>query len=241
MSIPEELIDALNSSRRTVALTGAGMSVESGIAPFRGTGGLWEKFSPEEYAHIDGFNCDPEKSWKLFRLQYQEISKAAPNPGHKALEEMQEYGLSAVITQNIDGLHRNREVVELHGNIFRTYCVKCGTNYDTGEFIDEDIDIHCSCSGVVRPDVVLFGEPLSSSVLSHAVHLSSRCDLMLVIGTSAVVHPAASLPLIAKENGALIVEMNLDKTPLSHGIADITVFGNVGEQLPIILDRLRRI
>ncbi len=236
MRIPEKVIESIKGSSSIVALTGAGMSVESGIAPFRGKGGLWEKFDPEKYAHVGAFKRDPEKSWKLFRLQYAEISKAKPNPGHHALMELQKHGLEAVITQNIDGLHHNEEVVELHGNIFRSYCTGCGTKHDTGDFMEKSI--LCRCGAPVRPDVVLFGEPLSQASTSRSFQLCSRCDLMLVIGTSAVVHPAASLPFIAKQNGAKIIEINLEETPLTDGVADFSVFGEAGNLLPDILQAL---
>ena len=236
MHIPEQVTGSIKCASRIVALTGAGMSVESGIAPFRGKGGLWEKFDPEEYAHIAAFEKDPEKSWELFRLQYEEISKAEPNPGHHALIELQKHGLEAIITQNIDGLHHNQEVVELHGNIFRSYCTGCGTKYHTREFMKKPI--LCGCGAPVRPDVVLFGETLSQHSIYRAFQLCADCDLLLVIGTSAVVHPAASLPSIAKQAGAEIVEINLDKTPLTGGVADISVFGEAGNILQEILRAL---
>ncbi len=239
MSVTKKLLDAVDNSETIVALTGAGMSVESGIAPFRGKGGLWEKFDPEEYAHVNAFKREPEKSWMLFRLQYNEISKARPNPGHEALVKLEEHGLSAVITQNVDGLHKNKEVVELHGNIQRAYCTGCNMDYNTVDFVGKEKSINCKCGAVVRPDVVLFGEPLSNSVLSRAWELSSRCDLMLVIGTSAVVQPAASLPLVAKNSGSMVVELNLEHTPLTNRIADLSIFKKAGEILPVILDRLR--
>lgn len=236
VDITQELLQHTRDADKIIALTGAGLSVESGIAPFRGKGGLWETFDPEEYAHIRAFQADPSKSWELFRLQYSEISRAKPNAGHGALVELEAHGLEGVITQNIDGLHGNSEVVELHGNISRSYCTVCDLQLETEELMDEKKSIYCGCGGVVRPDVVLFGEPLSKDVLSRAFEMSSTCDLMLVIGTSAVVHPAASLPMIARDAGATVVEINLAKTPLTGTVAQMSLFGSAGDILSSILE-----
>ncbi|MFO8109406.1 MAG: Sir2 family NAD-dependent protein deacetylase [Thermoplasmata archaeon] len=161
-----ELADAVREADNIVALTGAGMSVESDIAPFRGKGGLWEKFDPEEYAHIESFRMNPLRSWELFKLQIQEIVDAEPHPGYHALVELESHGLRSIITQNIDGLHSkagSQEVIELHGTLFKLRCGDCGGKRDTSDHlssIKKGKVPCCECGAYLRPDVVMFGEPL---------------------------------------------------------------------------------
>lgn len=212
----------IDASRRIMAFTGAGVSEESGIPTYRGHGGTWTKYDPEKYASIDYFRRDPSYFWRFFREVRMDImSKAQPNGAHLALVELERRGrLSAVVTQNIDGLHQragSQQVYELHGNTTRFYCTRCREYYDLdtirAALQKEDVP-HCGCSGVLRPDVVLFGEFLPEFAMERAIAEAQACDLCLVIGSSLVVYPAANIPLYAKQAGAQLAIINIDPTPL---------------------------
>ncbi len=226
-----------------VALTGAGMSVESGIAPFRGKGGLWEKYNPEEYIHIDAFRANPAKSWKLLKEMGEAILRARPNPGHLALAELEQMGhLSTIITQNIDGLHQeagNTDVIEFHGNARRLFCTKCSRQFRAEELRLENLPPGCQCGGIIKPDVVFFGELIPPKALQRAQQEAQSCDLMLVIGTSAVVYPAADISKTAKWCGAEVVEINPQPTPLSFSVSDYIIKGTAGKVLPQIVEELK--
>jgi NAD-dependent deacetylase len=238
-----ELVDALLRANRVAVLTGAGISAESGIPTFRGEDGLWNKFRAEELATPEAFSHDPKLVWEWYDWRRGIIAQKKPNPGHKVLARW-ENALPAfsLITQNIDGLHQksgSKNISELHGNIWKVRCTKEGTvteNYDTPL---KEIPPRCSsCGALLRPHVVWFGESLSSSVLNAAFLISSSCNIMFVIGTSAVVQPAASLPLAAAEAGAKVVEINPDPTPLTS-LADFSFKGKAGKILPMIDRELR--
>ncbi|MGM0510895.1 MAG: SIR2 family NAD-dependent protein deacylase [Thermoplasmatota archaeon] len=240
----EPTVDAVKKAEKIAVLTGAGMSVESGVAPFRGDGGLWEKFDPNEYAHIGAFNRDPEKCWELFKMQIEEISEADPNEGHEALVSLESQGVETVITQNVDGLHseaRSSEVVELHGSLSRLRCPSCSEVYETEEkkdiIYDGEIPL-CNCGEMTRPDVVMFGEMLPMDAVDRARELSREADLMMVVGTSAVVQPAASLPILAKRNGADLIEINIERTPLTDNFTDHFLKGKAGEVLSRIVKNI---
>lgn len=236
--------EAVEHADKISVLTGAGMSVESGIAPFRGEGGLWEKFDAEEYATISTLHEDPSKSWELFKVQIEEVIDAEPHEGYDAVVEMEKHGLDEVITQNVDGLHEkagSSEVLELHGTLLDLSCIDCGEGYRTREHFDEISEGNlpiCECGGILRPDAVLFGEQLDQSVMDRSLHAARESDLMLVIGTSAVVQPAASLPSLAKRSGAEILEINLDSTPLTQRISDIFLKGEASKILSRLIDKL---
>ncbi|MEJ2037374.1 MAG: Sir2 family NAD-dependent protein deacetylase [Desulfosarcinaceae bacterium] len=206
-----------------VAFTGAGISAESGIPTYRGDDGLWNKYDPAKFADIDHFHADPSCYWRFFReVRYPLIAGAKPNPAHLALANLEQKGpLRAVITQNIDGLHQaagSRRVLELHGNTRRIICLNCGKVYAMNEvfaMLDRALPPVCAgCRGALKPDVVFFGERLPLDVLEASAREVSACDLLVVIGSSLVVQPAATLPLKAKEAGARIVIVNRDPTPL---------------------------
>ena len=225
-------------------LTGAGMSVESGVAPFRGEDGLWEEFDPEKYAHIRSYERDPERSWKLFRLQIKESFDSEPHKGYRALVDLEDHGLRSVITQNIDGLHQragSEHVIELHGTLSRLICEDCQIEYRTEEFMDdilrEKIPV-CECGNILRPDVVLFGDQLDPADIESAITMVQESDLVLVVGTSSIVQPAASLPAIAKNSGASLVEINLEETPITDNISDLYIRGKAGAILKCIIDEL---
>jgi len=235
--------EGIRAARKVVALTGAGMSVESGIAPFRGVGGIWEKYNPEEYIHIDAFRSNPAKSWKLLKEMGEAILRARPNPGHLALAELEQMGhLSSIITQNIDGLHQeagNTDVIEFHGNARRLVCTKCGRQFRAEDLRLETLPPGCQCGGILKPEVVFFGELIPPGALQRAQQEAQSCDLMLVVGTSVVVYPAADIPKTAKWCGAEVVEINPQPTPLSFSVSDYIIKGAAGKVLPQIVAELK--
>jgi NAD-dependent deacetylase len=203
-----------------VTLTGAGISAESGIPTFRGDGGIWKQYRATDLATPDSFKRDPELVWRFYNWRRELVSKCQPNQAHKTLVEIEKLiPDSMLITQNIDGLHQaagSRKIIELHGSIWRLRCTECSECWDDMRApIPEEVPLCPACNGLARPDVVWFGESLDFDVLESAEHTVARAKLMLVIGTSAVVHPAASLPLVARNAGAYLVEFNIESTPLT--------------------------
>lgn len=242
----EQAARDLLSSRWAVALTGAGISVESGIPDFRSPGGLWSRFDPMEYAHIDSFRRNPEKVWEMIKEMLELTTQAKPNPAHLALAELEEMGLlKAVITQNVDGLHQragSKEVIEYHGNHDWLVCIDCGWRRSALDLKPEEIPPRCeNCGSIMKPDVVFFGEPIPWRAQVRALEEAQRCDLMLVIGTSAVVYPAADLPRIAKAHGAKVIEVNLEPTVLTETFSDYLIQGKAGEILPEIVKEVKRL
>jgi len=233
----------LMAARHVVALTGAGISVESGIPPFRGKGGLWEKFDPMEIAHIDAFRRDPARVWTVLVKEMKDIiDYARPSGGHLGLARLESIGkLKTVITQNIDGLHQLAgcsDVIEFHGNFAWQRCTECQRRYETRNVDVSDIPPRCACRGILRPDAVFFGEMIPTEALWRSRQAATECDLMLVVGTSAVVQPAASMPVLAKQNGAKIIEINPEETPLTGGISDYLIMGQAGEVMARIIAEL---
>ena len=222
--------------RRIVALTGAGISAESGVPTFRGEAGLWRQYRPEELATPRAFARDPKLVWEWYDWRRGVIGACQPNPAHQALAGMESRLPDfTLITQNVDGLHRlagNQHVLELHGDIWRLRCTRQGTTLVDRAAPLPEIPPRCAeCGALMRPDVVWFGEALPGDVLEDAFAASAACDVVLVIGTSAVVQPAATLPLIAIENGAALVEINPQPTPLSD-YADLTLRQPAAQALP---------
>jgi len=232
----------IGEARAIVAFTGAGVSAESGVPTFRGTDGIWSKLKPEELASMSAFMKNPSMVWQWYAHRKKIMSGIAPNPGHHALATMERLAPSfAVITQNIDGLHRragSRRVFELHGNIERNYCMKCGTPYGSDfEVAASGLPLCPSCGGLVRPDVVWFGEMLPEDEWNASVRAAEGADLFMSIGTSAVVYPAASLPLVAKRAGAYLLEINPEPTPLTPE-ADEFLKGPSGVLLPLLAEAM---
>jgi len=234
----------IKNSKKTVALTGAGISVASGIPPFRGEGGLWEKYNPDEYAHVLAFKSQPERVWIMLKEMIDTIRPARPNAAHKALAELEEMGyLEAIITGNVDYLHQaagSRKVLELHGNNSSLICMKCGNNYLIERYLERMPPL-CDCGSPLRPDVVFFGEALPEKTLLESFELSRQCELMLVIGTSSMVSPMSHMPVMAKEAGAQVVELNLEVTFLTSYLSDWIITGKVEEALPMIVNELKNI
>ncbi len=239
MEFTDEFKNYLNKAKRVAVLTGAGISAESGVPTFRGEEGLWKKFRAEELATVDAFMANPELVWEWYLYRRELMDKVKPNPGHYALAEMEKhYGDFTLITQNVDGLHRragSENILELHGNITLNKCFDCNQPYDGKVDLSGGELPHCECGGRIRPDVVWFGELLPAQAINGAFEASQKADLFFSIGTSAIVHPAASLPMEAKRHGACLVEVNLEPTSLT-AIADFSFQGKSGEILPRIME-----
>lgn len=238
----QKAAERIACARNVVALTGAGISVESGIPPFRGKDGVWEKFDPMEYAHIHAFLNDPEKVWRDFLVLLKEtLDRAAPNDAHTALARLEKMGiLRTIITQNIDGLHQaagNTDVIEFHGTFASYRCMNCHTRCPNSRIDVSQMPPRCHCGGIYRPECVFFGEMIPPRLLWRSEQAAAECDLMLVIGTSAVVQPAAMMPVVAKESGAVIIEINAERTPLTdQGISDLFIEGKAG----VVVSRILR-
>jgi NAD-dependent deacetylase len=231
-------MDIPTSDTRSVAvLTGAGISAESGVPTFRGDGGLWRNYRAEDLATPHAFRRDPGLVWEWYDVRRALIGKCQPNEAHRTLAEMENhFDDFTIITQNVDGLHwlaGSRNIIELHGNIWRMRCTRgCRPDWVDRTVPLPEIPARCSaCGELARPDVVWFGESLPEDALDAAFAAAQRCQLMLVIGTSAVVQPAASLPLLALERGAVIVEINPQPTPLSE-VVDLAVREPAATALP---------
>jgi len=223
-----------------IALTGAGISVASGIPAFRGMSGLWAKYDPEEYATIEAFQRNPAKVWVMLKEFKEVIQNARPNPAHLALAKLEQLGyLRAIITQNVDGLHQeagNTNVIEFHGSNREAVCLKCGGKRASGELDLAVLPPYCNCGGVFKPDAVFFGEPIPWPALSRSREEAYNCRVVLVIGTSAVVEPAASIPYLARRAGATIIEVNPERA-LS---ADLFLRGPAEEIMPLLVDEVIR-
>jgi NAD-dependent deacetylase len=239
MNISHRLRSLLRTAESICVLTGAGISAESGVETFRGSNGLWSKLKPEELASFDAFMRNPELVWEWYNYRKKIILDVKPNPAHSALARLEELANDfTLVTQNIDNLHRragSKNILELHGNIERSYCIGCGKYFAHVEITPEKKVPRCSsCNGIIRPDVVWFGEMLPEGVFETAVGAANRCELFFSIGTSAVVYPAASLPLTARNNGAYVVEINMEQTEISHKVQE-TLLGKAGEILPDLI------
>jgi NAD-dependent deacetylase len=238
IDLPSDLIDRLREAKRIVAFTGAGISAESGLSTFRDAQtGLWAKYRPEDLATPQAFRRNPRMVWEWYEWRRGFVAQAEPNPGHHALARIEAARPGFLLaTQNVDGLHAragSRNLVELHGNIRRTICFDHRHLAESWDPADEPPP-HCSqCGGLLRPDVVWFGEALPEGALRRAQEAAAQCDLFLSIGTSTMVYPAAELPFIAGSNGATVVEINPDVTPLSR-LADFVLREKAGVALPAI-------
>ena len=240
----ETAAQKIAGARKVVALTGAGISVDSGIPAFRGTQGLWDKYDPMEYATIDAFRTNPFKIWTMLREIGDIVGEAKPNAGHLGLAELESLGkLSSIVTQNVDGLHQaagNSSVIEFHGNGRRLVCLSCKRRYDTQEIPREIFPPMCACLNILKPDVVFFGEMIPMHALLAAQSEAEACDLMLVVGTSAQVEPAASLPYMAKSQGAFVIEINPEPTALTYHLADLAIHESATTVMPAIAKSVRK-
>jgi NAD-dependent deacetylase len=223
-------------------MSGAGISAESGVPTFRGGDGLWSKFKLEELASMAAFIANSKMVWEWYNWRRELIASVKPNPGHYAIAQLPKLlPKFTLITQNVDGLHAlagSSDIIELHGNIHRSKCSECGKPVANDCTIDPNAVPACQvCGGKIRPDVVWFGEMLDPDLIDLAFQEAERCDLFLSVGTSALVHPAATLPVVAKRHGATLIEINLEPTPLSS-MADIAIQGKAGDILPQVVAAL---
>lgn len=238
------------TASRAAALTGAGISVGSGIADFRSPGGLWSVFSPEEYATLEVFLAEPDKAWQLYRAMGRSLSGKKPNVAHAVLANLEHRGLlKGVVTQNVDNLHQeagSRNVFEIHGDHRHLHCLQCGHRTLVAEehYQDEEVPRCATCGFPYKPNVVLFGESVRD--MHRIEELIANCDLLLVIGTSAQVYPAAGLPELVKQQGGLIYEFNLEHSlsvPGSRGTVPLSDFffrGDLGATLPLFAEAVEK-
>jgi NAD-dependent deacetylase len=236
--------ELIGHARHALALTGAGVSAESGIPTFRGEGGLWTRYDPVKVASIEYFMADPSAYWSVSKDRGRVALAARPNAGHHALAALEASGLLvAVVTQNTDGLHQDsgsRTVIEVHGSSRTVQCLDCGNREPRGEVqarLDMEMPPRCRlCGGTfLKPTVVLFGEPLPQAAIQQAFALARQADVMLVVGSSLVVYPAADIPLVAVRSGAQLIVINAEPTPFDE-LAAVVIRGKSGEVLPEIVE-----
>ncbi|HJT83376.1 MAG TPA: NAD-dependent deacylase [Nitrososphaeraceae archaeon] len=238
----QNIKDKILDLDKIVFLTGAGISKESGIPTFRGPEGLWRQYDPMKLASISGFYEDPKLVWEFYKSRQELICNCSPNLGHSSIANFEKTKkLSYILTQNIDGLHEragSNNIVELHGNILKIKCTKCNFKDKLKErLVDDDfLPPMCKiCKSVLRPSIILFGEPLDQQVWEQAEQISNNCDVMFIIGTSLNVGPVNQLPLYAKRNSAILVEVNPEPT-IFTGLMDYSIQGPAAKLLPKLLD-----
>jgi NAD-dependent deacetylase len=239
----ENAAGMLRRAKRVAVMTGAGVSAESGLPTFRGGGGLWEGHRVEDVATPGAFRRDPTLVWRFYHARRAKLWSVQPNPGHLALVALEERlgpGRFTLITQNVDGLHRaagSKRVLELHGNLSRVRCSGCDRVEDRPHEALDELPRCTHCRQLLRPDVVWFGEALPRDIWAEAELAAAQCDCFLVVGTSAIVYPAAGLVHQAKAQGAGVIEVNLTETEASD-TADVSLFGPSGEILPRLIERM---
>jgi NAD-dependent deacetylase len=237
----DSIAEQLKQAKKIVFVTGAGISQESGIPTFRGNDGLWRNYDAMQLATIDAFYDNPKLVWEWYNERRQNIFAAEPNLGHKAIAELENFSEVVVLTQNIDGLHQiagSSKVLELHGSVVKIKCTVC--NYKD-EILTEFSDIPplCTCGNILRPDVVWFGEGLPQDVWEEAITHANSCDIMIIAGTSLVVSPANTLPIYAKQNNAILVEINPDETIMTEDM-DISIRSTSATALPELVSIFKR-
>ncbi len=230
--------ERLAQAQKVVVLTGAGISAESGVPTFRGADGIWQHYRATDLATPEAFDRDPELVWSFYNWRRELISKVTENRAHQALVTLEQIVPDfTLVTQNVDGLHHRAgsiNIIEVHGNLWRVQCTECARIV-----VDMSVDMgklpRCrACGGVLRPDVVWFGESLDGRLLNRAEDAARTCDVMLVIGTSGIVYPVAFLPALAKGGGAFVVEINMEETAVSPGL-DMTILGKAGDIVPLLV------
>jgi len=240
--LDDEAVQKIRSAKSIVFFTGAGVSAESGIPTFRGKDGIWNKLKPEELANFNAFLKNPEMVWEWYKHRKKIVQESKPNSAHETISDFQNITDDVtVITQNIDNLHRragSKKIYELHGNIERNYCINCKKTFND-EIVLENAAPKCDCGGLIRPDVVWFGEYLPQDQFIGGEKAAKNCGVFFIVGTSAIVYPAASLIFVAKESGAFIVEINIERTEISR-LADRSCFGEAGKILPVIYEQVTR-
>ena len=233
MKMFELIEDEIRKFQKIVFVTGAGISQESGIPTFRGEDGLWRNHDAMKLATIDAFYDNPKLVWEWYNERRTNIFQAQPNPGHRAITELEKYADVVVLTQNIDGLHQksgSSKVLELHGSIVKIKCSVCDYKEEILTEIS-NLPPLCKCGNILRPDVVWFGELLPQDVWQDAMNFASKCDLMIIAGTSLVVSPANTLPIYAKQNNATLIEINPENTLMSREM-NLVIRNTSAESLP---------
>jgi NAD-dependent protein deacetylase/lipoamidase len=232
-----KLQSLLIPSTRVVVFTGAGISAESGVPTFRGQNGLWNEFRVEDLATPQAFATDPQRVWEWYNWRRELISRIDPNGGHLAVAEFEKFFSDFwLVTQNVDGLHDrsgNHRILKLHGDIWEVRCVSCGNGSVDSRPVLPSLPPHCECGDLLRPGVVWFGEVLPASVFEKAVQVTQSCGLFFSVGTSAEVFPAAQLPGIARQHGAYVVEVNIERSAAAYEANEV-LLGKAGEVLPAI-------
>ena len=231
-------------SKNLIALTGAGISAESGIPTFRGEGGLWSKYKPEELATPEAFMRNPRIVWEWYAWRIDLVLSAKPNPAHRALAELEDMGiLKITITQNVDNLHERagtKKLIKLHGDILTARCISCGYKQHLSA-PPKDLPPKCpSCGDILRPDVVWFGEPLPAKAIEEAFESARRADVILVVGTSGVVYPAGLIPHVVKNYGGKVIEVNVSESAITE-ITDIFLRGYAGKILPVLVSKIKEL
>ncbi|MBN2384074.1 NAD-dependent deacylase [bacterium] len=241
-----EAAEKIVTAQRVASFTGAGISVESGIPPFRGKDGLWSKYDPDLF-EINHFRARPAETWNLLRdVFYVHFDKAEPNPAHKGLARLEQMGvLKTVITQNVDNLHQkagNTDVIEFHGSSSRLICLDCNTRFDYNDILFDLLPPFCpTCRGILKPDFIFFGEGIPPEALQRAFLEANLADLFLVIGTTGEVYPAALVPVQAKQQGACIVEINPEPSSFTFQVTDIFLQGNAGPTMTALMEMIEKL
>ena len=248
----EKVAELIEASKKIIVFTGAGVSTESGIPDFRSPGGVWQKYNPEDFDYQKFLSSEEarEKYWQMSKEFYGPVREAKPNAAHRAVVELERMGkLDCVITQNVDSLHQRagtspEKVIELHGTAVSVSCLSCRKKYPREEiqtWLLQGVRVpRCeACRGILKPDTVAFGQPMPPRETAEAFDRARACDLFIVIGSSLVVQPAASVPWEAKESGARLVIINREPTPLSS-VADVVICGSAGEVMSQILEALKK-
>lgn len=238
-----EVARVIVSRGNCVALTGAGISVDSGIPAFRGAQGMWDRYDPMEYATLGAFRRDPEKVWRMLAEMMELLRIAVPNSAHRAFAALERAGLlRSVITQNVDGLHQeagSRNVIEFHGSSRDLLCLSCGIRCPAWEKIRDGVPPRCGCGSILKPDIVLIGERIPQAALAMAEDEAESAEVLLVAGTSAEMSPACNIPHLAKRQGALIVEINPEETVLTRSVADFHLKETAGTVLTRLQEEIR--
>ena len=242
---PKEFLRKLETAENVVFYTGAGISAESGVPTFRGKDGIWNKLKPEELANFDAFLRNTDMVWEWYQHRRKIVRESQPNDAHITIAEFEKYYKNvAVVTQNVDNLHKragSSKIFELHGNIERNYCIDCKKWFNDVE-VDESKKsaLKCDeCGGLIRPDVVWFGEYLPQDQFQKSEIEASKSDICFVIGTSAIVYPAAYIPITALQSGSYLVEVNIESTEFTRN-AHYSMFGEAGKMLPKVLEEVKK-
>lgn len=238
----KQAAETLRKAQYAIAYTGAGISVESGVPPFRGENGIWNNYDPKTL-DLDFFHSNPKESWEVIReLFYNYFGNAKANKAHLALAKLEEFGiLKCVITQNIDNLHQqagSETVFEFHGNSLKLICTKCSKYYTPDDINFERLPPYCECTGLLKPDFIFFGEGIPMDAYQNSVNAVSQADVVIIIGSTGEVMPAAQMPFLAKQNGATIIEVNPEKSKFTKQITDIHLKGKAGDVMAELIEHL---